>query len=481
VASKAVLVIGDVMLDRCKEGTMTRISPEAPSPVVKVESLSSSLGGAGNVAANLAALGRKVYLLGDKGSSATWDAKILTDLCDQAGITHNLRSSTNPTVVKERVTVGGTQVLRLDTEEVNTLDDGTDYYVSAVESLLTEHTGVGAIVYADYCKGVVRGKLVTTVTRLATKLNIPIYLDTKPAHASTYPKVDVFKPNLKEALEMLGPAEALHLATDIKHNGAGNVALHCARKLKQYGAEGIVIVTAGAAGAACAYGNGEDESFLSSVTPQECFDPTGCGDTFMAAFVDSQMRDYDLPSAVLRANTAGAKAASMHGTTVLTRNELEDAVLARLGDSGKCMTMRRTLEYLERKRADGKNIVFTNGTFRYLHHGHMATMRYAKAQGDILVVGINSDASIEQLKPGQTYVPEAERAAMLSHFPFVDVIVIFDDPDVTDTIKAIKPLFLVKGAEYREKHVPGADFVAKYGGEVRFAPMIDGFHASDLT
>jgi len=479
VSKQAVLVIGDVMLDERVEGDMTRISPEAPSPVVCVTDTHYTLGGAGNVAANIASLGRKVYLLGAIGPDQ--NGQVVTQLAGELGLLVNFGGIAR-TTTKTRVTCGGQQVLRTDREGIVDTANHIDHVKAAIAGINSSEIGI--IVIADYAKGMINGPIVDAINDFAVKHHIPIYVDGKPQNYVHYwGKVDLVKPNLVEAEEIMDMAgEVLHPARQIGTplDRARLAAKAVAGFTKAY----TTIVTAGASGAACATIEEGDErytQFTRTPDPQECFDPTGCGDTFMAVLVDAYLTGFGIETAVDMANTGAALAASKHGTYVITRDDLEDAGMARLGVYGKIMTIDQLALYLTRKRANGDSIVMTNGTFRYLHHGHMETIRWAKKRGDRLIVAMNSDEAIEELKPGKSYIPAKYRLQMMAQMPEVDAVWLFNDADVTATVKAINPNILVKGAEYRDKMVPGADFVAKNGGEVLFSPMIDGFHADDLT
>lgn len=471
-SKQAVLVVGDIMLDERIEGEMTRISPEAPAPVVRVTNHTFSLGGAANVAANIAALGHQAYLLGSVGFDT--HANTVRQLCSNNGIRVNLWQGSQETTVKTRITCGGQQVLRYDHESVIPGDshDHLPYMVQAVETVMGPHSDVGLIVVADYAKGVINAALMQQLARRG----VPVFVDGKPQNKSCYQYASLLKPNFKEALAMLSDAAAVHpvLATSDLVAKAGYIAEQLIAELRVAG----VVITLGAAGAVY---SGHGRGLLhSSLPPQACFDVTGAGDTFMAVLADSYLHGIVMDEAILRANVAAAKAVSRHGTSIVNRDELEDALMGVTGDEDKIMGMHRLQSFIMRKRRAGRRIVFTNGTFRFLHQGHIELLKFAKQQGDILVVGINSDLSLAALKPGKAFVPAKYRTQLLAQMPGVDAVLVFDATNVEDTVKQIKPDVLVKGAEYVTQKVPGADFVARHGGEVKFAPMVEGIHATDL-
>lgn len=488
---QAVLVIGDVMLDERIEGEMTRISPEAPAPVVRASRPSYVLGGAGNVAANIAALGHKTYLLGVIGPDQA--GQCLIQLCRTQGVTANLRQGISVTTTKTRITCGGQQVFRYDREESISGDSAEHltYMMQAVASVLGPHSDVGAIVVSDYAKGVINAQLM----QFLVDTRIPVFVDGKPQNRECYHWVSLLKPNFKEAVEMLPPPAAVHpvMATQDRVEQAA----YMGEVLCNHLGACSVVITLGDRGAvyvdnalqtdgavhlqAAGYQPAKSPRVVHSELPrQDCFDVTGAGDTFMAVMVDAYLAGMGMDKALLRANVAAAAAVRQHGTTVVSRDALEDAMLAQVGPAGKIMWMESLQRFIDRKRRAEHRIVFTNGTFRYLHQGHIELLRFAKQQGGTLIVGINSDRSLAELKPGKAFVPAQYRAELLAQMPDVDAVVIFDNVNVEETVKQIRPNVLVKGAEYIEKVVPGADFVARHGGEVKFAPMIDGIHASDL-
>jgi D-beta-D-heptose 7-phosphate kinase/D-beta-D-heptose 1-phosphate adenosyltransferase len=464
---KKVLVIGDVMLDVWLHGEMTRISPEAPSPVVLVKSQSYTPGGAANVAVGLAALGQpQPLLIGATGHDD--NGMLLARLLGMCAI-KLVVSKSMVTIQKMRVLSGRQQVLRLDSEMPNVTDmvdcgRVVDAFMEAVTQV-----PLAAIVVADYAKGVFTYPFARQVVAEAGDRGIPVFVDTKPGRQEWYRGATLLKPNFTEAEQMCEADPAL-IHPGMAGDAEDQATLMCRHLATTYGYRAVVI-TRGSQGATC-YVEGQDAPFTSSLPPTEVYDVTGAGDTFMAALTDSYLRGVDFPQAVLRANTAAGVAVQHRMTHKVTRRELVAAERKRLGPRGKIMTMEELQEWLGWLRAEKKSIVMTNGCYRVLHHGHIEELRWAASRGDVLVVAVNNDRSVLELKGRTPTIPEHYRAELLAQQDCVDAVVVFDDADATNTVKAVAPNVLVKGGEYQATSVPGAEFVANRGGQVLFAPII---------
>ncbi len=476
---KRVLVIGDVMVDRWIEGSMTRISPEAPSPIIQEKTVIHQPGGAANVAANIAALGNPTLLCGVVGKD--WEADWLRQwLVDQYGMMLNLvEHPSAPTTRKTRITCGGQQIVRLDREE-----RVTDYQVEAavlagVQAALQQahELNIGMIVMIDYRKGALSEDIVQPVILAACALGIPIFVDTKPGHCDWYRGASLLKPNFQEAHEMC--EGVVHPGLWMGHNE--DQARIMARQLHLQWDLGTVVITRGAHGAT---GYDGQQFYNQSVDTKEVYDVTGAGDTFMAVLVHAAVHGQNLPEAMRQAAMAATLAVQHHRTFVITQAAMDEELLRR---DGKVLGVEDAARYIERQRTAERSIVMTNGRYRYLHHGHIESFRWAKQQGDFLVVAVNSDKSLQELhaqRPlgdDERAMPEQYRAELIAQQPCVDLVVLFDDSSVESTVRELKPDILVKGAQYQSGNVPGADYVARRGGEVRFAPMVRGVSATNLT
>jgi D-beta-D-heptose 7-phosphate kinase/D-beta-D-heptose 1-phosphate adenosyltransferase len=476
-----ILVVGDLMLDRRIEGEMTRISPEAPSPIIRSRSFCQSPGGAGNLAGNLAALydpvhsrtASKVHVVGTLAKDQA--GSDLFDLVTGSGCAiEPAYSSLGSTTVKTRVTCNGQQILRID---------GNDDWVSSEEEMkrllgdtLRASSGVGAVVVADYGKGALTPGVVEWITAACGTIGIPLFVDAKPKqNMHLYHHAGLFKCNLREAVELADSDGAVHASAV---SGAMEQAICAIRALRQRYSFGTVVVTMGADG--CLF---HDAVTLEHVktTPATVYDVTGAGDTFMAALVTSMARCYGLKESCMRANIAAGIAVSHHGTYTVGHDEWQDAIETAQGWEAKSVTLEDARDRAARKRRQGKKIVLTNGCFDLLHYGHLHLLAEAKTFGDVLFVACNTDDSVRALKgPERPVIGQTHRLEALARFADVDYVLPFEG-DVDTVVQAIHPDVLVKGAEYAGSKVPGTDLVASRGGVVRFARMAPGYSTSEIV
>ena len=474
-----VIVVGDVMLDELILGEATRISPEAPVPVVTERSTTLQAGGAANVAANIAALGNNVLLFGATGDDSDFE-RLSTCVAHCAGVRWLFDKALGATTIrKTRIICNGQQLLRIDREDSPSkfVQSSQAVFTSVSAVLHDDSVRVVLLVISDYAKGTLDYAAVSQILDLARQKAIPVMVDTKPANVAWFKGASLLKINLREALETCDAARIVHPALfGIDAVDAASTAAHSIRRMGDFGA---VIVTCGSDGAVCCDGS---DTWHQPAVRQAVFDVCGAGDTFLAAVVDAYLHGSTLRQAVEVAVSAAACAVSHLGTFVLTRDVL-DAMLTK--QCGKIVNLELAVRCVWHQRAIGRRVVMTNGKFRLLHHGHLASLQWAKEQGDFLVVAVNSNNSIKALTVGlpeykQVCLPEATRAQMIAQQACVDLVVVFDDPSVEQTVRAIQPDILVKGAQYRDTHIPGADFVASRGGVVRFAPMVDGVSVTGL-
>lgn len=473
---KKILVVGDVMVDQWIEGPMTRISPEAPAPIIQEETVLHQPGGAANVAANIAALGNPTLLCGVVGDD--WEAGWLRrHLSDQYGMSLNLiEHPTAPTSRKTRITCGGQQIIRLDREEPSWVASVEAAMIAAIQAVLqqAQELNLGMVVVADYNKGALPAGVLAALLPAAAALSIPVFVDTKPSRVAWYRGASLLKPNFKEACAM---------CESLVHPGMWlgdeeDQAVIMARHLQRQWGLGAVVITRGRHGATAYDGR---QHYNQSTDGKEVYDVTGAGDTFMAVLAHAGVRGQALPEALRQASAAATLAVQRRHTFVITQAALDVELLRR---GGKVLYLEEAERYVNRQRADGQTIVMTNGRYRYLHHGHIESFRWARQQGDFLVVAVNSDKSLELLHAqrgiGVAYMPEQYRAALVAQQAGVDLVVLFDDPSVENTVRQLNPHILVKGLQYVEETVPGADYVARHGGEVRFAPMVPGVSTTIL-
>lgn len=467
-----VLVLGDAMLDRYTLGDVVRCSPEAPVPVVVVRDTFSKPGGAANVAANLQAMGVRTRFFGRHGPDE--DAKELYVGLEKAGVQARWWSSPARTEVKHRI-VSGQQLLRIDTVAGAEFDSAAmqSHILQEITRLLRDERPV-AVVVSDYDKGTLddmRGP----ISQLCADYAVPLFLDAKPAVVGDYHSVFLLKPNLREAGEMAG--NVVHPAIFVRDpDPAGAGTVYAREILRKHPTTALVVVTLGADGAVLV-ANGLESHVRG--TPVPIADPTGAGDTFLAAIVAGILGGRDIQAAAERAVLAAALAVKQPGTQIVDGDTVEDAYLE-ADPRRKLMTIGQAAAFAERRRRQGRTVGFANGCFDTMHPGHFHLLATAKQRCDTLIVAINSDESVRRLKgEGRPLTPAGMRPQML--LPYADALVVFEEDTPIELIKACRPHFLFKGDEYLDKLVVGADEIAKRGGEVVFVPTLPNFSTTAVA
>lgn len=471
---QSVLVIGDVLLDRRVEGTMTRISPEAPAPVLRATAFSDAPGGAANVAMNVASLGCPVQIVGIVGEDSAGQ-RLRESLAAAEGVwPHLLTAPGVITSAKTRMTSAGQQVLRVDDEKPLPEAVAAELVHTALEALRVVRVGV--VIFSDYAKGAVSEALRLAVWAECVTRGIPIFVDTKPERFPFYAGATLVTPNLSEARTVL--STSVHPALAIETPDARDLGLLAGRQLRADYGYVNVLVTCGPDGAVWVGPEGEEHFPTKS---RRVFDVTGAGDTFLAAMAVSLLDGLDLPTSVERANLAAGLAVEQHGVVAITRDDWEDARLKLAGYPAKHMSTEAVIEFAARAKRRGKTVVFTNGTFDLLHPGHLYLLDQAKRQGDVLIVAYNSDASVRRYKgPDRPLIPEDWRGVFLSINAYIDAVVRFDEDTPEHLIRKLKPDVFAKGREFVEANVPGADFVVTHGGRMFFVPMFTGYSTTAI-
>src|SRR5215469_7473506 len=453
------LVVGDVMLDRFVYARVSRISPEAPVPVLAVEREAISLGGAGNVARNIASLGGRATLIG--GKSKDDPGARMEELLSRNSRIHDglFTFDHGRTTEKIRYIADQQQVMRADYETVwRDLDN--DKILDAVRDAIRAHD---VLVISDYAKGLLSPALVRGLIAIARAEAKPVIVDPKGAELAHYNGATVITPNKLEAADATG-GEA---ETDA---GAAACAQLILAGLPDLSA---VIITRGAAGLSL-MSRGADITHIAARS-REVFDVSGAGDTVVAALALSLAAGSDLAGAATLANVAAGIAVTMVGTAAVTSDELASELHTQQLESveRKIVSPGRAQEWLTLWRVKGRRIGFTNGCFDLIHPGHISLLREARSRCDRLVVGLNSDASVKRLKGmGRPMQDEMARAIVLASLAMVDLVVIFGEDTPEKLIQALKPDVLVKGADYKREDIVGADFVSSYGGEVVLAELV---------
>lgn len=468
IPGQTIAVIGDVMLDLYLSGDVTRISPEAPVPVMLVSGERATAGGAANVAANLASLGVKVRLVGVSGADTERNALIAC--LDQIG---NIDCSgiiavpNRRTTTKLRVIGAHQQIVRIDREDPVGLDAAVETQI--VKAACDAIDAASAVVISDYGKGVCSDNLLGAAIERARAANKIVVVDPKRTDFAAYRGASFLTPNRRELTDATGmpcesDAEAAAAAEKVIAQTGGDLVLTRSEKgMSYFPAKGHQI-------------------HLPTVA-QDVFDVSGAGDTVVAVLASALVARLPISDALRLANHAAGIVVSKLGTSTVTMSEIIASLSpetiveedGRLLDRSRAVAQRRAWEH------DKLVVGFTNGCFDLVHPGHISLLREAASACDRLIVGINSDASVRRLKgSGRPIQSELARAEVIGALRGVAAVVIFDEDTPLELITALSPDLLVKGADYALTDVVGADIVAARGGRVLLASLEHGHSTTNL-
>ncbi len=440
-----VLVVGDIILDQYIYGETNRISPEAPVPVLRVESTEERAGGAANVAINISSLDVSVKLLGitGKDDSSNRLEKILNDKGVEC---HFIKCDNFSTITKQRVLSRHQQLIRLDYEkEKGSFDTNEliEQYSELIES-------VDVVVLSDYAKGSL--ERVQTLIKYANEKNVKVLVDPKSNDFSTYKSADIITPNLKEFEAIVDECKSdddlIEKASELRKE------LELNALLVTRGEKGMTLI------------RGDHEPVHLKAETHEVYDVTGAGDTVIAVLASALACEYELEQATTLANTAAGLVVEKLGAATVTVDELNSA------SSNKYqlyipMERQAALEVINQARSNGEKIVMTNGCFDILHMGHINYLTKARSLGDRLIVAVNDDDSVKRLKGDTRPInPLNNRMTVLAALACVDWVVPFHEDTPEQLISMFKPDVLVKGGDYTEDQIVGAEFVRQTGGEV---------------
>ena len=467
---RRVIVIGDLMLDKYLSGSVERLSPEAPVPVLLRESERAVLGGAANVCANLAAFGAEVVVIGVIGRDEA--GSVLLDLLrayPKLDTDHLVIDPHRPTTCKIRVMSGAHQMVRIDAEASAHITAEVEQAVaSAIENKLSS---ADVVVVSDYAKGLCNDRVIRLGIEMAAQAGKASIIDPKQRNFAIYRNATLIKPNRRELTDATGlpcktdqQAEAAALAAIARTNSA-------------------ILLTRSEHGMSY-FERGKKPLHLKTAA-QDVFDVSGAGDTVLAlAALGTAAR---LPAGELMrlANAAAGIVVSKIGTAVVSAWELDEALAAESHQSepnkGASVGLDEAVRRREEWRKRGLKVGFTNGCFDLLHPGHVAALKSAATECDRLIVAINSDASIRRLKgPDRPLQDERSRACVMGALSAVDLVVVFDEDTPAETIAALKPDLLAKGADYATDQVVGADTVRAVGGRVLLVPLVRGHSTTSL-
>jgi len=438
-----ILVIGDLMIDKYLWGECTRISPEAPVQIINVKNETKVLGGAGNVAHNLVTLGSYVEVLSIIGG-----CEISNELRNlfrkiNLGTDYLIEQKDRVTSKKTRIISSQQQVIRYDIESDEDISAVSEKrLIDIFKSIISKFE---LVILSDYGKGVITNYVAQEVIKVANYYGIKVIVDPKGSDYSKYSSAYLLTPNKKEASEATGinisdknslKAALIHLKDFCK--------LHTS--LITLSEDGIAIF---------------DEQFRSHPTvAREVFDVTGAGDTVIAALGYALAAKKDIDSAVVLANLAAGVVVGKIGSATTSFKEIikYESLLNNSDCEESVLSSEKFIEILEILRKSEKKIVFTNGCFDILHMGHVKYLEKAKKLGDILVVGVNSDASVKRLKGKNRPInPLNDRCCVIASLKSVDFVIPFEEDTPIELITAIVPDILVKGGDYKEKKVVGEE------------------------
>lgn len=468
IADKTIAVIGDVMLDIYVSGDVKRISPEAPVPIILVSEERSVAGGAANVAANLAALGAKVLLVGVSGVDGERES-LLAELRVKGNIDYSrvIPLSDRPTSTKLRVIGGHQQIVRIDREDIRPLAPATE--AELLVATCSAIDAADAVVISDYGKGVCSNVLLETAIERARGAGKIILVDPKRRDFSAYYGATLLTPNRRE----LADATQMTCETDAE-------AASAAAKASTLTGSDLVL-TRSEKGVSFFPING-DPIHLPTVA-QGVFDVSGAGDTVVATLAAALAVDLPMSDALQLANHAAGIVVSKLGTATVTLDEIARSFSIDLVSSqdGQIMPLTEVVALRFKWAEDNLTVGFTNGCFDLLHPGHVSLLRHAALACDRLIVGINSDASVRRLKGATRPVQsEAARAAVLGAIRGVSAVLVFDEETPRDLINKVQPDVLIKGADYSISEVVGADIVIARGGQVVLSPLAVGHSTTNL-
>lgn len=474
-SQKRVLLVGDLILDRYVYGDAERISPEAPVPVLRVVERGEAVGGSGNVAACLIALGVEPVVCGVIGKDAAGN-RLRSLLTDAGAACDNIvEVSDRPTITKTRF-VGlaqhrhRQQLMRVDEETTAPLGEEDRLAISEIAVRAVDQ--VDAVCIEDYDKGVVTGELIEAIVTAANRVGKTVFVD--PARLSDYSRYQnatVLTPNRAELAMVVG-----HTSSALEDIAADTEALR-----KKLGANSIV-VTLDREGAIVVE---QDAPWIHVPTrPRSVYDNTGAGDAVLAMLATAVVGGASMGDAVRLANIAGGLEVEKFGCVPIAAEEVfAELRLESRNRKGKLRSVDELTNELKIRRDRGETVVFTNGCFDILHAGHVDYLSRCREEGSFLVVGLNSDASVKRLGKGddRPINTELDRAAVLGGLSSVDYVVLFEEPDPLNLIKKVCPDVLAKGEDWADRGVVGREFVTEQGGVVKLIPLLAGRSTTNVV
>tara|TARA_B100001750_G_scaffold72709_1_gene58057 strand:+ start:16926 stop:18401 length:1476 start_codon:yes stop_codon:yes gene_type:complete len=466
--SPTIIVIGDFMLDHYIFGTTSRTSPEAPVPIVEFKNENYSLGGAGNVVANLYELGANVIPIGIVGTdSAGLQLKKLIKgkNCDNTNL---IPVNDRYTTIKTRILSANQQIVRLDKEEIQKIP--TSISNQLIKSLNYHIPKADALIISDYAKGVCSKSMTQKIIEIANSHKVPVLVDPKTSDLTCYQGSYLITPNLKEFKNIIKNNQ----------NISDKQISSLAKKLLIKHEIDNLLITKGSEGMSLV---SSKKTINISADAKEVFDVSGAGDTVIATIAFSLAHKINLENSIHLANISAGIVVSKTGTATVTKEEIIEYIIEKQPTKQKIFNNKddfsSTLSYLRSKK---KKIVFTNGCFDLLHIGHISLLEQAAKLGDILIVAINSDNSVKRIKGNERPITtEQHRARILASISEIDGVILFNEDTPYELIKLIKPDVLVKGKDYKIEDVIGKDIVEKNGGSVELIDIVENVSTTAIA
>lgn len=460
-----LLCVGDIMLDRFVYGRVSRISPEAPIPVLSESSIDRMLGAVGNVVRNSLSMGAQtsvVSLVGQDEEASEVEELVSSLPSLQGGVE---RSSQRQTSIKTRYVSNGQQLLRVDREKISQLSNAEEEQLC--RRIDEEIKGADVLLISDYAKGVVTERVIAHCLTRSEQLGIPVIVDPKGTDFHRYGAVDIIKPNVSELSAVLG----LPLDTD------NTVETGLKLALEQLPAKSILLTRSEKG---LSYIDAAGVVHHLPAEKREVFDVSGAGDTSLAALGVGLATGSTFEGAARFALLASGIAVGKSGTAAVSDKEIRAEIQKKWKRAPQSSQLSPE-DQVGNWKAEGYVIGFTNGCFDILHPGHLSTLEFASNACDKLIVGVNSDASVKRLK-GETRPinSEQDRARLIQGLKPVDCVMIFEDDTPLALIEKIAPDVLVKGGDYAPDTVVGAEFVTQRGGKVLIAPTLDGHSTTNI-
>jgi D-beta-D-heptose 7-phosphate kinase / D-beta-D-heptose 1-phosphate adenosyltransferase len=472
ICSRTVLCVGDLMLDEFVYGEVSRISPEAPAPVIAVQRSETNIGGAGNVARNIASLGARcifVGLIGDDDAGVNLRAALSReDLIESILVCDSERPTTRKVrFVSEHFS---THMLRADWELA--VPAAAEIEQKLIDAILPLLPRSDVVLLSDYAKGVLTARVIRSLIDKARELGKPVIVDPKNANFAIYRGATLLTPNRKEFAE----ATRSSAATQQSIANAARDAMQlvdCEAMLVTQSEQGMTLVPRGG------------EGIHVPAHPVKVRDVSGAGDTVAAVLAVTVAAGADWETALRMANAAAAVAVGKKGTATVSPAELRRRILSHAFLAAEEKIIARGVglhAHLVHWRRQGFRVGFTNGCFDILHPGHVKVLTAARGACDRLIVGLNSDASVKRLKgEGRPVQDERARSEVLAALEAVDLVVLFDEDTPIKLIAEIKPSVLVKGGDYTREQVVGHEIVEAEGGQVLLVDVLPGFSTSSLV